>query len=297
MATDDRTGAAGAGLCFVIGPVGLPDTDTRKHADQLFTYVIEPAATECGLARVERADHIEGSGVISSEIVTRLTEAEMVVADLSMTNPNAYYELAIRHVLRLPFAHLMRAGDELPFDLAQNRAIRFDLRDLDSVAAARAQLVKTIRAELEKGPNAIETPFTNALDLQALSAQPNADENPALAELSRVVARIESMQRDLLMQVRDINEDSRFADRRWFHQTPRRQILDERNLVSQEVERFRRRLATLTAERTLLSDRLSQDVLSDEDRASMMDEAVRLDESMATARAELARFESRLAKF
>lgn len=189
-------------LCFVVGPIGAPDTETRKHADQLFKHVIEPAAKAAGLERVERADRIEGSGNITSEIVARLSEAKIVVADLSEANPNAYYELAIRHVLRLPFAHVIREGESLPFDLAGNRAIRFDLHDLDSAARAKNDLQRTIAAELSKSLGDIETPFTVALDLQALQQQQDAEGNPELAELARVVSRIESTQRDLLTEFR-----------------------------------------------------------------------------------------------
>lgn len=295
--SDDESAATLEDLCFVIAPVGPPDTDIRKHADQLFTYLIEPAARECGFSRVERADQIQGSGNISSEIVTRLSEAKIVVADLSMSNPNVYYELVIRHIFRLPFVHMIREGDELPFDLTQNRAIRFDLGDLDSAHAAREQLQKAIEAEVSKGPGAVETPFTIALDLQALSTQQNAGDDSALPELARVVSRIESQQRDLLMQMQDISRAGRAPGPRWLRH--RLGGLDpvEREHRFVELTSARERKAAIVDERTRLYDRIGRAPASSIDPSSFESDALRLESELAEASREVDRLESEFREF
>jgi hypothetical protein len=89
--------------CFVIGPIGPEKSERRQHADQLLHHIIEPAAAANGLSAL-RADGINSSGIISSEIVTLLRDTAIVVADLSFGNGNAFYELAIRHLLRVPLS-------------------------------------------------------------------------------------------------------------------------------------------------------------------------------------------------
>ncbi len=34
--------------CFVIAPIGEPESDTRKRSDQILKHSISPAAKECG---------------------------------------------------------------------------------------------------------------------------------------------------------------------------------------------------------------------------------------------------------
>ncbi len=35
-------------ICFVIAPIGDPDSDVRKHPGQVLKHIIEPAAKQCG---------------------------------------------------------------------------------------------------------------------------------------------------------------------------------------------------------------------------------------------------------
>lgn len=190
-------------LCFIIGPVGEPDTDTRRLADQLKRHVIEPAAQANGLSNVVRADEVASSGVITEEIVDHLIKAAIVVADLSGPNANAFYELAIRHVARRPFVHLYPRGSRLPFDTAGTRAIQFDPNDWDSATNARDQLTKAIGAELGKSAEDVETPFTIAIERLQLWA---SSENPATAEMATVL-------RQLTRQVRSL--DARISSLDW----------------------------------------------------------------------------------
>jgi hypothetical protein len=90
-------------LCFVIGPIGDAGTSTRTHADWLLKAIIQPVfATHFPDFRVERADQIAAPGSISSQVINRLWEAPLVIADMTLHNANAFYELAIRHAVRLP---------------------------------------------------------------------------------------------------------------------------------------------------------------------------------------------------
>ena len=192
MPTDGSSSAAppSANTCFVVGPVDGAGTEIREHADRLFRHVIEPAANEAGLTNVVRADQISSSGVITNEILNLLIEADAVVADLSYHNANALYELAYRHMVRRPFAHLIRTGESLPFDVGSSRAIIFDPTDWDSAVQAQEQLTETLKVELAKSADEIETPFSVALDLRSLLALDAPDEQP-LAEIARAIQRLD----------------------------------------------------------------------------------------------------------
>ncbi len=85
--------------------------------DATYLGIIKPAVTDAGLECV-RGDEIVHSGVIDVPTYRQLLNADVVVADLSTANPNALYELGVRHALR-PFATIVLAESPLtyPFDL------------------------------------------------------------------------------------------------------------------------------------------------------------------------------------
>ena len=105
-------------LCFVIGPIGEVETDFRLHADWLLKGIIRPVFNQhFPKFKVERADEIKAAGNISSQIITRLTKAKLVIADMSLHNANAFYEeLAARHSVRLPTIHMILKGWNIVMD-------------------------------------------------------------------------------------------------------------------------------------------------------------------------------------
>ena len=108
--------------CFVISPIGESDSDTRKRADQILRHVIKPAVEQCGYIAT-RADEIDQPGIITSQVIQRVVEDPLVVADLTERNPNVFYELAIRHALRKPLVQIIKKGEQIPFDVAATRTV------------------------------------------------------------------------------------------------------------------------------------------------------------------------------
>lgn len=175
--------------CFVISPIGEPDSDTRKRADQILTHVIKPAVAEFGYMAV-RADEIDKPGIITSQVIQRVVTDPLVIADLTERNPNVFYELAIRHALRKPLVQIIKKGEQIPFDVAGTRTIQIDHHDLDSVATAKREIAAQIRA-LETDPADLETPISVSLDLQILR-QSEKPEERSLADLVSLVADLRS---------------------------------------------------------------------------------------------------------
>ena len=122
-------------ICFIIAPIGEPETDIRRRSDQILKHLLTPALKDFGYKPV-RADKISEPGIITSQVIQHIIEDALVIADLTGWNPNVFYELAIRHVLKKPFIHIIEKGEKIPFDVAPNRTIHVDHRDLDSVEEA-----------------------------------------------------------------------------------------------------------------------------------------------------------------
>jgi hypothetical protein len=110
--------------CFVVmGFNKKTDYATGRTLDLDKTYrtIIKPAV-EAAQVTCIRADEIVHSGVIDVPMYEQLLEADVVVADISTMNPNALYELGVRHALR-PFTTIVIGESKIaeksyPFDLS-----------------------------------------------------------------------------------------------------------------------------------------------------------------------------------
>lgn len=137
-----------ARICFVITPFGEEGSEQRKHADLILKRLIEPVVKELGLTAV-RADHIEVSGLITHQIFEHLAKARVAIADLSFANPNAFYELGVRHALKLPTIQIIRKGDPIPFDVSQGRTIKIETKDIYSIFDAFESSQRTLQQYLK----------------------------------------------------------------------------------------------------------------------------------------------------
>ena len=108
------------GTCFVVMGFGKKTdykTGRTLDLDQSYKNMIKPAVEDAGLECV-RADEIVHEGVIDKPMYEQLLTADVVVADLSTANVNAFYELGVRHALRpRTTITIAETGLEYPFDV------------------------------------------------------------------------------------------------------------------------------------------------------------------------------------
>jgi MAP3K TRAFs-binding domain len=138
--------------CFVVMGFGKKtDYPTGRvlDLDKSYRYIIKPAAEAAGY-ECTRADEIQHAGNINVPMYQQLLNADVVIADVSTYNPNAFYELGIRHALK-PYTTITIAEDKLvfPFDVGQI-AIRTyhhlgEGIDFGEVERMRGELEKAIK--------------------------------------------------------------------------------------------------------------------------------------------------------
>jgi hypothetical protein len=155
LGAEASTGSLGQGfsedsnkekICFIIGPIGNPDGDTRKRADLLFHLVINPAVEECEYKAV-RADMLLHTYdmSLSGEIIKHVEEDPMLVADLTGHNPNVMYELGYRFALRKPTILLIDHKQELPFYFRDKPVFFLDLSDIQSINNCKKFIIDRIK--------------------------------------------------------------------------------------------------------------------------------------------------------
>ncbi|HEX3657379.1 MAG TPA: hypothetical protein VHV55_16435 [Pirellulales bacterium] len=145
-------------VCFVVMPFGvkaLNDGSGRTFDfDKIYRVLIQRAVKLAGLTPL-RADEQVGSQVIHLDMFKSLRDTAIVLADLSTTNANVFYELGIRHVMSPRGTVLMcRKGTELPFDIKLSRVVfySYDGESLDCEEAERVILeLQTALEEAQRG--------------------------------------------------------------------------------------------------------------------------------------------------
>jgi hypothetical protein len=168
----------------------IPIASKRDFSDKLLKYIVAPVLEKCGYETPVRADHITQPGVITTQVFTHLWADDLVVADLTGSNPNVFYELAVRHIRRKPFVHLIQAGEKIPFDVAPNRTIVFDF-DIEKAELAKTALGAMVMATPDAPAN-VQTPLSAAVDFATAgtSADPLRD---AIAQTLSAVQEIKGM--------------------------------------------------------------------------------------------------------
>ncbi|MEW6441875.1 MAG: hypothetical protein AB1640_13150 [bacterium] len=152
-----RTGGAGIGLLAFrgcpsaeFGPMKIDDRRPNAFIamqfsepyNEVYRDAIRPLVEEIGYEPL-RVDEISQPGIILNDIWTQLTEASVVIAEVTEANPNVYYEIGVAHALKKPTVLLAQKGTKLPFDLGPHRCIFYE-----NSIPGRARLLDALRASL-----------------------------------------------------------------------------------------------------------------------------------------------------
>jgi hypothetical protein len=182
---------------FLVSPIGEEGTDVRKNADKVQRHIVKKALEPLGMD-VQRADDNTNPGAITASIIASITSADLVVADLTGSNPNVFYEVAIAHGMHIPVVHMQKKGEHRPFDLKDMRTVPYDIQDLDDVEQAQRVLAEYAKAALAD-PDAIETPLKAAGRFKAVESSTNPEVvtqkaiMESLGEVSRRLSDIEAL--------------------------------------------------------------------------------------------------------
>lgn len=114
--------------CFVVMGYGTRlDSSTGKKIDldRIYQEIIKPVVRRKGYECL-RGDEVLDSGLIDESMYYGILESDLVIADISTLNPNAIYELGVRHgVKRFHTIIMMESGDKFFFDLNHNRTLTY----------------------------------------------------------------------------------------------------------------------------------------------------------------------------
>ena len=109
--------------CFIIMPISTPEEWSSKylkdehHFKHVLEHLLKPSIKKAGLKPITPI--AKGSELIHAEIIRNIETADLVLCDMSILNPNVFFELGIRTALNKP---VCLVKDDLtmkiPFDTA-----------------------------------------------------------------------------------------------------------------------------------------------------------------------------------
>lgn len=184
-------------ICFVVMGFGKkkdPETNRTIDLDETYKKIIRPAVEACKISCV-RADEIIESAIIDRSMFALLYQADIVIADISTDNPNAVYELGIRHALKKHSTIIIKEGKgKIAFDFNHNRILNYEYlgNEISKTEASRCinnlkLLIKTIIENPVVDsplytfiPN-IKQPFLSDEDLLKITGELKDNENTIYA--------------------------------------------------------------------------------------------------------------------
>ncbi len=131
--------------CFIVCPIGHEGSDTRKRSDTLLNFILKPVCNECDF-EVIRVDESNTGDSITKNIIEHLQYDDLVIADLSEQNPNAFYELGYRTALGKPTIQIKSKGEPLPFDVSSIQTFDYDVTDIPDTELFKQRIKKTIES-------------------------------------------------------------------------------------------------------------------------------------------------------
>lgn len=200
-------------ICFVIMGFGKkqdPYTNQTINLDIAYQKIILPAVKASGYKCI-RADEILDSGIIDSSMYALLYRADLVIADITTDNPNAIYELGIRHTLKPYSTIIMRSGEnKLPFDINHSRIMSYqhlgnEISEKEAKESVK-QLKKLIKA-ITENPATDSPLYTYASYIQ----QPIVSE----AELEKIIEGLSSKENTiytLTQKAEEYKRNSQFRE-------------------------------------------------------------------------------------
>ena len=176
--------------CFVIMPVSSTKSCTTRQWTAIFDEMIKPAVVGTRLGfTCERSKPRTGN--LIRDILNELNKADVVIADLTDTNPNVFYELGVRHTLRNRTILIAQDMKYVPSDLRSYWVITYR-KGLSGLQDFKNKIREVLK-EMMKKPEKPDSPVADFLaekNISLLSQERSANSKKLAALVSELSKNI-----------------------------------------------------------------------------------------------------------
>jgi hypothetical protein len=200
--------------CFVI-------MSFKPELRAIYEKIYKPACRQLGVECL-RIDESYMPGSITTDIMYKILDADFIIADLTLLNPNVFYELAFAHAVRKPvILTTQESRDKQPFDVQSLRAFRYDESNKGK-RNLRRKIDESIKTVLTTPTADFDNPIEEAMKRRGLAIR---DESTAAGESTVMLDKTR------LLQIIDLHKRSTsyLAD-----------IILEQTIYLQEIGVFKR---------------------------------------------------------
>jgi len=225
---------------FVVFPFEEPFT-------KVYAEVIQPTLEDLGY-ETNKADSLDTHRNILEDIIKGISGADIIIADLTNSNPNVFYEVGVAHGLGIPTVLITQDLDEIPFDLTAYEVFEYstDFVEIDNLKDS----LRDIANKHSNGEVTFESPVSDWTDIdinQSVSTKSeesnsdNQDPEPNKGILDYALEATESRS-DLETAMHKIESDSNELESEIRKLTPDSQA--EADISPKKANRLARNLAT-----------------------------------------------------
>ena len=100
-------------------------------SEVVYSNIFEPAITDAGFT-ASRGDDIVRVGELSTNVWQSITQAGVILAEVSVPNPNVYFEIGLATALGKPVFLFKQKDVKLPADFGGAHYYEYDLNDADA---------------------------------------------------------------------------------------------------------------------------------------------------------------------
>lgn len=140
-------------FAFVIMPFAQEFTQAYKD-------LIKPSIENCGINCI-RADE-DAQGNIHQQMMQKIFDADVLVADITGLNPNVFYELGVAHAISKKTVVICNGAqvNKIPFDIAPYRILSYNLNKEELMNwrnALQEEIMTVIESSVSEGiPNPVQ---------------------------------------------------------------------------------------------------------------------------------------------
>jgi nucleoside 2-deoxyribosyltransferase len=109
--------------CFVIASIRDENSHERNKINDLIDNYFRPILPDY---QVEISHQISTIGRITSQVINKIFQSDLIIADITDINGNVMYELGVADTLQKPVIIICETKTKLPFDKYDQRTIMYD---------------------------------------------------------------------------------------------------------------------------------------------------------------------------
>lgn len=187
--------------CFIITPIGEKNSEIFRHIEGVINAVIKPLLTSYGFDDIKAAHEIDEPGSINNQLINRILEDDLVIANLTGNNANVMYELAMRHAIAKPIIHICEEGTKLPFDISNERTIFYTNDIMGTIELTEG--IKRFLDKISYEKKYFDNPIYNAKQ-RALIIENISEDNP----LKIILEMIEDLKKEVARNSKVSSKDN-----------------------------------------------------------------------------------------